>query len=636
MRKEKRKKKNDALFEGVVDHVNKRYCFIESEKLKNDIKVYSKNMNGAIHRDKVLFIISENHNYNNEGRIIKILERVRNSFVGKIEDSGDFAFFVPDHKNIFTDFFIKKNTNKKYKENLKVIAKVTNWRTKGKPEAVIIKNLGQSGSNETEINSIMYEYGLAKNFPNDVMLEIDNLKSKIDKKEIDKRKDIRNYETFTIDPADAKDFDDALSIKDKNNGFYNIGIHIADVSHFFTEKTMINKEAEKRATSVYLVDRTIPMLPDKLSNYLCSLRPKTDRLTFSVMFDINLNAKIKNIWIGKTIIHSEQRFTYEEAQKIIENGESKFANGLKILNSIAKKIRNKRFEEGSFNFKTKEMKFLLDDNQKPIKVYQKIQRDSHKMIEEYMLLANKIVAKKVQKIKKIKDPFVFRIHEKPKAEKLVELKNYIKQFGYTINTDERSLSNSLNNLMKKIKGTPEENSIEKFTIRSMSKAKYTTKNEPHFGLSFKNYTHFTSPIRRFPDIMVHRLLSNYLDGKDSGNDRYFELLCKHSTKMEINAAKAERESIKFKQVEYMNNFINQDFEGIISGITEWGIFVELIETQCEGLIKLSSLDDYYEFDYKNVQIVGKKSKNKFELGQKIKVKVIETNLNKRTIDLELL
>ncbi len=637
MRKEKRRRKNNnTLFEGVVDHVNKRYCFIESEKLKNDIKVYSKNMNGAIHRDHVLFIISKNHNYNNEGRIIKIVERTRNSFVGKIQDSGDFAFFVPDHKNIFTDFFIKKNTTKKYKENLKVIAKVTNWRAKGKPEAVIIKNLGESGSNETEINSIMYEYGLEKNFPNDVMLEVDNLKSKIDKNEIDKRKDIRNYETFTIDPADAKDFDDALSIKDNNNGFYNIGIHIADVSHFFSEKTMINKEAEKRATSVYLVDRTIPMLPDKLSNYLCSLRPKTDRLTFSVMFDIDLNAKIKNVWIGKTIIHSEQRFTYEEAQKIIENGKSKFANGIKILNSIAKKIRKNRFEEGSFNFKTKEMKFLLDENKKPIKVYRKLQKDSHKMIEEYMLLANKIVANKVQKIKKIKDPFVYRIHEKPKLEKLVELKNYIEQFGYNINTDETSLSNSLNNLMKKIKGKPEENSIEKFTIRSMSKAKYSTTKKQHFGLSFKNYTHFTSPIRRFPDIMVHRLLNNYLDGNYSGNDRYFELLCKHSTKMEINAAKAERESIKFKQVEYMNNFINQDFEGIISGITEWGIFVELIETQCEGLIKLSSLDDYYEFDYKNVQIVGKKSKNKFELGQKIKVKVIETNLNKRTIDLELL
>ena len=632
--KNKRKKNNNFL-EGIVDHVNKRYCFIECEKLNKDVKVFNFNMKGAIHKDKVLF--SLNNKIKNEGKVIKVLERDRNIFVGKVEDNKDFAFFIPDSKNIYTDFFIKKNNKEKYDKNIKVLAKVTNWNTIRKPEANIIKILGRTGENETEINSIIYEYDLNQNFPKDVIHEVDNINTKIDKSEINKRKDIRKLRTFTIDPSDAKDFDDALSFHDNKDGFFNVGIHIADVSHFFDKNSSINKEAEKRATSVYLVDRTIPMLPEKLSNYLCSLRPNSDRLTFSVMFDINIEAEIKNIWIGKTIIHSEKRFTYEEAQKCIEKGEDKFSKGLKVLNTIGKRIREKRFKNGSFNFKTNEVKFILDENKKPINIYEKKRKDSHKMIEEYMLLANKIVAEKVQKIKNKKNPFVYRIHEEPKADKLEELKNYIAQFGYKINTEEKMLSKSLNDLMQKIKGKPEENSIEKFAIRSMSKAKYSINKEKHFGLSFNNYTHFTSPIRRFPDVMVHRLLNHYLNNKFSEENTYYEILCKHSTKMEILATKAERESIKFKQVEYMSNFIDKDFDGIISGINEWGIFVELIETKCEGLIKLSSIkDDFFDFDNINMQIIGKRSKKKFKLGEQIKVKVIETNIEKRTIDLELL
>ena len=631
----KRKNKNNNFLEGIVDHVNKRYCFIECEKLNKDVKVFNYNMKGAIHKDKVLFIL--NDKIKNEGKVIKVLERAKNIFVGKLEDNKDFAFFIPDQKKIYTDFFIKKNNEEKYKENFKVLAKVTNWNTRRKPEAIIIKILGKSGENETEINSILYEYDLNPNFPKDVIHEINKINSKIDTSEINKRKDIRKLQTFTIDPSDAKDFDDALSIDKNNDGFFNVGIHIADVSHFLEKNSLINKEAEKRATSVYLVDRTIPMLPEKLSNYLCSLRPDSDRLTFSVMFDINLEAQIKNIWIGKTIIHSEKRFTYKEAQKCIEKGEDNFSKGLRILNTIAKKIREKRFEDGSFNFTTKEVKFILDENKKPINIYEKKRQDSNKMIEEYMLLANKIVAEKIQKIKNKKNPFVYRIHEEPKKDKLEELKNYISQFGYKINTEEKTLSKSLNDLMKKIKGKPEENSIEKFAIRSMSKAKYSINRERHFGLSFDNYTHFTSPIRRFPDVMVHRLLHNYLNNKFSEENTYYEILCKHSTKMEILATKAERESIKFKQVEYMSNFIDKDFDGIISGINEWGIFVELIKTKCEGLIKLSSMkDDFFDFDNINMQIIGKKSKKKFKLGQQVKVKVLETNIEKRTIDLELL
>jgi len=640
-KKIKRKKEKSTLIEGIVDHVNKRYCFIKSEKFKEDTKILTKNMRGAIHGDKVLFSTINNYTFKNfEGKIIKIVERSRNTFIGKIQDSGDFAFFIPDHKNIFTDFFIKKSKNQKITEDYKVLVKVNKWHTRGKPEAIIIKTLGKSGHNETEINSIMYEYNLPQSFSKNVISETNNLKNNIDEQEISKRKDIREIQTFTIDPRDAKDFDDALSIKETKNGFYNVGIHIADVAHFFSEKTEINREAEKRATSVYLVDRTIPMLPEKLSNYLCSLRPNTDRLTFSIMCDINLNAEIKNIWIGKTIIHSEKRFTYEEAQKIIENENGKFSNGLKILNSIAKKIRKKRFESGAFNFRTKEIEFKLNENKKPINIYLKKRRDSHKMIEEFMLLANKIVAEKISEIEtrdKNKYTFVYRIHEDPSLEKLIELKNYISQFGYTINTEEKNLSDSLNQLMQKIKGKPEENSIEKFTVRSMSKAIYSTRKEKHFGLAFKNYTHFTSPIRRFPDIMVHRLLNRYLLGEKTIDKKYFDILCKHSSAMELNATSAERESIKFKQVEYMSQFINKNFEGIISGITEWGIFIEIIKTQCEGLVKVSSLkDDYYEFDKKNMKIVGKNSKKKYQLGQSLVVKVIDTDVDRRTIDLELL
>ena len=632
MKKGNRRKKK--FLEGVVDHVNKRYSFIECEKLNKDVKVFNYNMKGAIHKDKVLF--SLNDKVKNEGKIIKVLERDRNLFVGKLEDNKDFAFFIPDNKNIYTDFFIKKNNNEKYDRNIKVLAKVTNWNTVRKPEARIIKILGKSGENETEINSILYEYDLSQNFPKEVIHEIDKINSKIDQAEINKRKDIRKLTTFTIDPSDAKDFDDALSIDENNDGFFNVGIHIADVSHFFDKSSLINKEAEKRATSVYLVDRTIPMLPEKLSNYLCSLRPDSDRLTFSVMFDINIEAQIKNIWIGKTIIHSEKRFTYEEAQKCIEEGENNFSKGLKTLNTIAKKIREKRFKDGSFNFKTKEVKFILDENKKPINIYEKKRYDSHKMIEEYMLLANKIVAEKVQKIKNKINPFVYRIHEEPKTDKLEELKNYIAQFGYKINTEEKTLSKSLNDLMKKIKGKPEENSIEKFAIRSMSKAKYSTNRERHFGLSFNNYTHFTSPIRRFPDIMVHRLLSDYLNESKPKERLYYDILCKHCSKMEINATKAERESIKFKQTEYMTGFKGDIFEASITGVTEWGIYAEIIKTKCEGLIKISSLrDDEYSFDHKKVQINGKNYNKNYRLGMVISVKVIDTDIEKRTIDLEI-
>ena len=639
-RKKKDKKLNRNTLSGIVDHVNRKYAFVTTDEFSEDIKIKSRFMRGAIHGDKVELKISDNFSRKNiEGEIIKILERKSNEFIGMVEDSKGFAFFIPKNKKIFVDFFIRKKKNENFSKNKKYIAKVINWgNSNKKPEAKIIKCIGESGKNETEINSIIYDFNLPIKFPNDVIVETEKLDEKISEKEINNRKDLRHLDSFTIDPDDAKDFDDALSVE-KIDGFYNIGIHIADVSHFFNNRTQINNEAEKRATSIYLVDRTIPMLPEKLSNNLCSLKPNIDRLTFSVLIKMDEKFKIISSWVGRTIIHSKKRFTYEDAQESIDNTNGLFHEKLNMLNKVAKHIRKKRFDSGSFNFRSNEVKFKLDKEKKPIGVYKKVRKDTHKLVEEYMLLANKIVAEFIINHEKKHNktfPFIYRIHEDPEQQKISELKNYIKQYGYSINSNEKNLAVSLNDLMKKIKGKPEESSIEKFAIRSMSKAKYSTNKEKHFGLSFRHYTHFTSPIRRFPDVMVHRLISDYTNGSNPKDKRYYDIMCKHSSKMEINATKAERESIKFKQAEYMTNFIGKEFEAVISGITEWGMYGEIVENHCEGLIRMSSMkDDRYEFDDQKIRIVGRNNKKIFRLGQVIRVKVTDTDIEKRTIDLVL-
>ena len=637
-RKKKKKIHESQLLTGTVDHVNKRFCFVVVNELNEDIRVLSRNMNGAIHEDLVKLKLLNKHSKRYiEGEIINVLERKNDKFIGTIEDSMDFAFFIPKNKKIYTDFFIKKKRSEKYSNKKKYLAKVYEWKTKRKPEAKIIKCLGNIGENETEISSIIHDFNLPVKFPESVINETKYLNEIISEKEIKKRKDLRNILTFTIDPNDAKDFDDALSIEFKKDGF-SIGIHIADVSHFFNKRNKINEEAEKRGTSVYLVDRTIPMLPEVLSNNLCSLKPNEDRLTFSVILQIDKNLNITDKWIGKTVIHSDKRFTYENAQSSIDKKDNNYSKYLIQLNKIAKKIRRERFENGAFNFGSEEIKFELDDNKKPIKILKKERKDTHKMVEEYMLMANKIVAEKINEIEKKNHKnytFVYRIHEDPDKEKLIELKNFIKQFGYSINTESQGLSTALNNLMKKIKNKPEESSIEKFAIRSMSKAKYSTKKEKHFGLAFRNYTHFTSPIRRFPDIMVHRLINDYLNESKPKDRLYYDILCKHCSKMEINATKAERESVKFKQTEYMSGFKGDIFEASITGVTEWGIYAEIIKTKCEGLIKISSLsDDEYSFDHRKVQIIGRNYNKSYKLGMIISVKVIDTNIEKRTIDLE--
>lgn len=640
--KKKKKKSNPKGYtlKGTVDHVNKKFAFIVIDEYSEDIKVKSRYMRGAIHGDKVEIKISHHLSKRNlEGEVIKILERKTTEFIGTIEDSKGFAFFIPKNKKIFVDFFIRKKRSDKFSNRKKYLVKVIDWgNSSKKPEAKVIKCIGNIGENETEINSIIHDFDLPTDFPSDVKEETELLNEVISEKEIEKRKDLRSIDSFTIDPDDAKDFDDALSVeKEKDN--ISIGIHIADVSHFFNVRTKINEEAEKRATSVYLVDRTIPMLPEKLSNNLCSLKPKVDRLTYSVIIKFDSDLSIKDYWIGRTVIHSKKRFTYEEAQESINNKNGLFHEKLNLLNKIAKKIREKRFNSGSFNFSSNEIKFRLDKEKKPIEIFRKKRKDTHKMVEEYMLLANKLVAEKIISIEKKEKklyPFIYRIHEDPEESKISELKNYIKQFGYTINTNEGSLSNSLNDLMKEIKGKPEERSVEKFAIRSMSKAKYSTIKEKHFGLSFRHYTHFTSPIRRFPDVMVHRLLNDYMNESKPKEKTYYDIMCKHSSKMEINATKAERESIKYKQAEYMSLFIGKKFDAIISGVTEWGVYAEIVETLCEGLIKMSSMkDDHYIFDSEKMRIIGRNSKKIFRLGQPIRVLVIDTDIEKRTIDLEL-
>ena len=638
--KKKKTRSRGYTLNGTVDHVNKKYAFIVIDEFSEDIKVRSRYLRGAIHGDKVEIKVSHQLSKRNlEGEVIKILERKTTEFIGTVEDSKGFAFFIPKNKKVFVDFFIRKKRSDKFSKRKKYLAKVIDWgNSSKKPEAKIVKCIGNIGENETEINSIIYDFDLPTEFPSDVKEETNMLNEIISEKEIKKRKDLRSLDSFTIDPDDAKDFDDALSVEKENDNII-IGIHIADVSHYFNVRTDINKEAEKRATSVYLVDRTIPMLPEKLSNDLCSLKPNVDRLTYSVIIKFDSNLSIIDYWIGRTVIHSKKRFTYDEAQESINNKDGLFHEKLNILNNIAKNIRAKRFKSGSFNFSSNEIKFRLDKEKKPIEVFRKKRKDTHKMVEEYMLLANKLVAEKIISIEKKEKksyPFVYRIHEDPEESKISELKNYIKQFGYTINTNEGSLANSLNGLMKEIKGKPEERSVEKFAIRSMSKAKYSTEKEKHFGLSFRHYTHFTSPIRRFPDVMVHRLLSDYMNESKPKEKTYYDIMCKHSSKMEINATKAERESIKYKQAEYMSLFIGKKFDAIISGVTEWGIYAEIVKTLCEGLIKISSMkDDHYIFDSEKMRITGRNSKKIFRLGQPIRVLVIDTDIEKRTIDLEL-
>lgn len=633
-------KRSQQELTGIVDHVSSRFAYVKLGNEQPDIFIKGRDLGSAVDGDTVtIIILPTRHGEHQEGKVTSIVKRNRSRFVGKVELSKNFAFVVPDYRKIHTDFFVYPEFINGAKAGDKVIIEVTSWaQDDKKPEARIVEVLGKAGENEAEIHSIMAEFDLPFRFTEKVIAESKQIEEVITKEEIKKRWDFRQVTTFTIDPEDAKDFDDAISFRKLGNGDYEIGVHIADVTHYVKPNSVLDQEAFNRATSVYLVDRTIPMLPEKLSNELCSLRPHEDKLTFAAVFEIDEKLKIKKEWFGRTIIHSDVRFSYEEAQVILEKGQGVLAEELRILNDIAKKLRKERFRKGAVNFETTEVKFKLDEKGKPLAVIPKIRKDAHKLIEEFMLLANKQVATFVYNLRKGKEKntFVYRIHDFPDPEKVKNFSVFARQFGHKMNVDETSISSSLNKLMSEIEGKPEQNILEQLAIRTMAKAKYSTDVKGHFGLAFEHYSHFTSPIRRYPDMMAHRMLQHYLDEGKHLNKSEYEEKCLHSSEREKRAADAERASIKYKQVEFMASAEKKIYEGLISGVTEWGIYVEIIETKCEGMIRLADMtDDFYEFDEKNYRITGRKNRKVFTLGDRIMVRVKKTDIDKRMIDLVL-
>ena len=623
---------------GIVDHVSSRFAYIKVGGDQPDVYIKGKDLGSAFDGDTVtIAVFPTRHGEHPEGKVTGIVKRNRNRFVGKVELSKNFAFVVPDFRKIHADFFVYPENINGARSGDKVVIEVTSWAEEDKkPEAKVIEVLGKAGENEAEIHSIMAEFGLPFRFPENVILDSKAIDEGISREEIKKRWDFREVTTFTIDPEDAKDFDDAISFRKLEGGVYEIGVHIADVTHYVKPESVLDKEAFDRATSVYLVDRTIPMLPERLSNELCSLRPREDKLTFAAVFEIDDKLKIRKEWFGRTIIHSDVRFSYEEAQVILEKGQGQLAVELRTLNDIAKKLRKERFKKGAVNFETTEVKFKLDAKGKPLAVIPKIRKDAHKLIEEFMLLANKQVATFVYNKGRGKDKntFVYRTHDFPDPEKVKDFSVFARQFGHKMNVDETSISSSLNKLMTEIDGKPEQNILEQLAIRTMAKAKYTTDAKGHFGLAFDHYSHFTSPIRRYPDMMVHRMLQHYLDNGNYLNKAEYEEKSIHSSEREKRAADAERASIKYKQVEFMATAEKKTYEGLISGVTEWGIYVEIIETKCEGMVRMSDMtDDFYEFDEKNYRITGRKTRQVYTLGDKIKVRVKKTDIDKRLIDL---
>jgi ribonuclease R len=635
-----RLKSSENFIEGTVDMTARGAAYILIEGSDTDIYIHPKNTNTALHGDTVkVNIFSGKLSSKIEGEIVEIVKRNKTEFVGILQKSKNFAFLVPDDARMPVDIFIANEKLKGAKDGEKVVAKITEWPKERKnPFGKVVEVLGKPGENETEMHAILAEYGLPYQFPSRVEKEAKKLDLTISLEEIKKRKDFRATTTFTIDPKDAKDFDDALSVKKLENGNWEIGVHIADVSHYIKENTPLETEAYNRATSIYLVDRVIPMLPEILSNQACSLRPEETKLCFSAVFELDENANVLNEWFGRTVIFSDRRFTYEEAQERIETKTGDLVEEILQLDKLAKLLRAKRFKKGSIAFDRIEVKFNLDEDGKPMGVYFKESKDANKLIEEFMLLANKKVAEFIGKPSKHKKPktFVYRIHDEPNQEKLLSLANFVKKFGYELELGQKNIANSINNLLTNVKGKHEENMIEQLTIRTMAKASYSTNNIGHYGLAFPYYSHFTSPIRRYPDVMVHRLLQHYLDGGNSANQEEIEEKCKHSSKMELLATEAERKSIKYKQVEFLEDKVGEEFDGIISGVSEWGLYVELIDNMCEGMVRLSEIkDDYYSFDADNYCARGKQTGQEYRMGDDVRIKVRRADLAKKQLDFEL-
>ena len=640
-------------YEGKIDMTGRKTAYFVCADLDEDVFIPTNNLNHALDKDLVkVYVYNKRQGKRPEGEVIEVTERHKTDFVGVIDIQANFAFVSTANPKMYTDIFIPKDKIGEAEQGDVVLVHIEDWPKKAdSPFGSVIKVLGKPGEHDTEIHAILAEYGLPSEFPIEVETFAQKIDTSITESEIANRRDMRDTLTFTIDPKDAKDFDDALSFKKLENGNYEIGVHIADVSFYLQEGTILDDEAYQRATSVYLVDRVVPMLPEVLSNFACSLRPNEEKYTFSAVFEINEKSEVINQWFGRTVILSDQRFAYEEAQYIIETKDdvipvetSITGSSYKVseeivsatlkMDELAKILRKRRMAEGAISFDKVEVKFNLDEEGEPQGVYFKVSKDANHLIEEFMLLANRKVAEYIGKQNKT---FIYRIHDEPNEDKLFAMQTVIAKFGYKIDFKQGSISQALNKLMEDVNGKKEQNLIDTLAIRSMSKAKYSTDNIGHYGLAFDYYSHFTSPIRRYPDIMVHRLLQHYLDGGKSVDEETYETKCLHSSTMESLATNAERDSIKYMQVKYMQDHKDQEFLGVISGVTEWGIFVEIIENKCEGMVRIRDIkDDYYTFDEKQYALKGETSGKLLQLGDEIYVKVKNADLVKKQLDFNFL
>ena len=663
---------NTEYHTGIFDASSRGSGYVICDAFEEDIFIASNNVNKALDGDEVeLYVFKRRKRGKLEGEITQIIKRAKTQYVGviQIHEKNNFAFVVPDSNKMTTDIFVPINKINKAEDGDKVLVELVDWPEKAdSPNGRVKEVLGKPGEHNTEIHAILAEYGLPYEFPKEVEDFANQIDTSIKPEEIKKRRDMRKDLTFTIDPKDAKDFDDALSIKVLENGLFEIGIHIADVSHYLEEGTILDDEAYERATSVYLVDRVVPMLPEILSNGACSLRPHEEKYTFSAVFKLNDKAEIKDQWFGRTVTYSDARFAYEEAQAVIENNtdfvisnntemssikteipedvsltgktyntQPEIAEAILVLDRLAKKMRSKRMRSGAISFDKVEVRFTLDEQANPTGVHFKTSKDANKLIEEFMLLANRKVSEFVSKMKPSKT-FVYRVHDEPDESKLAALQGVVARFGHKLNFKSRdSISSSLNKLLEDVQGQKEQNLVDTLAIRTMAKAEYTTHNIGHYGLAFDYYSHFTSPIRRYPDVMAHRLLQRYLDGEKSANEEIYEEKCMHSSNMENLATKAERDSIKYMQIKFMQDHKDEEFVGVISGVTDWGIYVEIISNKCEGMVRIRDIkDDYYEFDQEQFALIGRETKNMYQLGDEVVVKVKQADLVKRHLDFDLI